>query len=463
MLATAPLGYAQLDRAHWLTGNPKLDVQHYRISIDASKLDFTNGFCSNYELPVTTEVTLVAKAEAPSIDLHFNSHASRIESVREAESGEELKYDIRDLLGGHRYVAVHKLLADKQTLRLKFETRIVSADVGKLPFGGYFPQPFNCSTNRLFLDSYAYNFRSFAPSNDIPADGATNEFIIRTPLNAVAAANGRLIKGSFSEGEVDAVTQTRVFHWHQRQPVSTSVMSFVIALRNGVPTEAGVYKGRVPVVAWDGNLKEEHLGWLHRSTELLEEFIGPYPFDKLGIMSDSGGMEYANLMRGNFRHELIHQWWGNTVRPETFGDGWISEGFTTYFDEVISSVVNAGGSTSQLDQMYPPCGATGCSKLNGSFDQVNLLYGPGAHCLHRLRALVRANTNEQGPLHSQEAFFVFMRAYYHRHRGDAVSSAEFIDYVKKQLPGALEKTGQLIDANKLQQDLTRWQSDFFTI
>lgn len=454
----APLAFADSDFSHFMAGNPKIDVHHYKVDVDATHLDFDKDFCGQFELALTVDINLTALADLSEIALHFNSQASTITSVQDLDSNEQLRFIVRSIQGSYQELVVTEtkpiLAGHDVTLRVK--SKFHGALQKNLPKGGYYDRVMPCVSNFIYLNSYAYSFRSVIPSNDYLEDAATNEFIIHVPQSGIAAANGRLVAGTFADGAADPNSSGRLYAWSQEVPISTSVMSFMIKPRKNIPVQGPLYGGQIPVVVWSPYSQNE-LHWIYDSTQALEELIGPYPFAKLGVMG-SGGMEYASLILGNFRHELVHQWWGNTVRPQTFGDGWISEGFTTYYD-AIAGVLLGELSIEQVDSRYPPCTGS-CQKLNAPFTQVNLIYDGGARCLHQLRRIVRSVTGESA-FASSEYFFQFMRLHYEAHKFQAISSREFVEYVGKELGPFLHANGFSFTEQQLQGQLEQWRKDFF--
>ena len=440
---------------HYMSGNASLDVRHYRLAIDATRRTMTATSCG--KLGIDATVTVAARRAVDTLDLHFNPNGVTGLVVSDAETGAPYAHSVHALRGGaHKFIAVApgRTLGEGETVKVRFQYELDTLRSG-MPGGGYFA-PFSCSGSAaqgsLAFQSYAYNFRSLVPSNDYLQDAATNELVITTTPGTAAAANGKLLAGDWAAG-ADGPDGTRVFHWLQEQPISTSVMTFILRPATAVRFE-GMYDERVPMVTWAPGVVA--FSRIPTAIRQFETYLGPYPFDKIGVQG-GGGMEYASLVQAdtqNQAHEMAHQWWGNTVRPETFGDGWISEGFTTYYEHL------AAGDQVNLDRLFRPCP---CRKVDAPFTQMNLLYDEGAQVLQALRRVVNGFTGEptttNGP---QQTFFLFLKTYYVEHQGQTVSSRGFVAFVRARIGPFLAERGVTFDPALLGSRLDAWQSQHFT-
>lgn len=257
------------------------------------------------------------------------------------------------------------------------------------------------------------------PSNNHPSDKATFTMRITVPADLAAAANGALAE------VIDNDDETRTFVWRMDAPMATYLT--IVAIGDYVETRDE--SGPVPIrnyfpaglaadIAGSYDITQEIMNW-------LIEKLGPYPFAEYGVVILPGfpvALETQTLSVFGSRapdptviaHELVHQWFGNSVSPARWQDIWLNEGFATYImalylEKTYGRQAMDGFLSGPATDMPPPA-AIEVSELFAP-----TVYFRGALTLHALRAEV-----------GDEVFFDILREYYQRHAQSVVTTADFI-------------------------------------
>jgi leukotriene-A4 hydrolase len=187
----------------------------------------------------------------------------------------------------------------------------------------------------------------------------------------------------------------------------------------------------------------------------VEELYGPYRWGRYDLLVlppsfPFGGMENPLLtfatptvIAGDkslvslVGHELAHSWSGNLVTNATWSDFWLNEGFTVYVERRIlekvygreradmEAVLGRGELDREMARL-PEAEQILHIDLTGRDpdDGVTLVpYEKGALLLRTIEQAV-----------GRERFDAFLRAYFDQFAFRSVTTAEFLDYIRRELP-----------------------------
>ena len=282
-----------------------------------------------------------------------------------------------------------------------------------------------------------YYNRQWLPTWDYPNDFATTEMRVTVPAEWSVISNGVL-----KSNTLGADGKTRTFYWKMDQPYATYLISLVggpfdikTAKWRGVRLMYVVPKGK-------SNRIDETFGDTPDVLSFFSDTLGvKYPWPKYAqtVAYDfPGGMEnvsattleeniladgrsgYKTSM-GGVSHELAHQWFGDLVTCDNWGEFWLNEGFADFFDELYLEHTHGEADyeyrTDDSVQAYlsesrryrRPLVTNLYSDASAMFDSTS--YKKGAAVLHTLRRTL-----------GDKAFFAGLRLYLTRYRHQPVDS-----------------------------------------
>lgn len=272
------------------------------------------------------------------------------------------------------------------------------------------------------------------PSNDHPQDKATYSFTITVPQPHVVATNGLLQEVLEGDG-------VWTYVWQASDPMASYLTTVNIA---EFVVEEGVTAQGLPIRNYYPSGREEALSPVFARTEEMIAFytdlIGTYPFEAYGVVVADTNLPFAletqtlslfgrDIVRAYdaedvVAHELVHQWFGNSVSPATWRDIWLNEGFATYlaamwtehahgrqaFERVMRSYYNDISNPQATAASRPIIGDPSPSEMFSY-----LVYYRGAWALHDLRETV-----------GDDVFVQILRTYYARYQYSHATIADFI-------------------------------------
>jgi aminopeptidase N len=236
----------------------------------------------------------------------------------------------------------------------KFEVEIRYE--GKPAKGLYFILPDKDYPNRptqIWSQGESEDTRFYLPTYDYPNDRLTTETILTVPASWITVANGKLINVS------KAANNTKTWTWRESLPSSTYLITVVAGEFDevkqnwhGLPVTYYAPKGRgdrllpnyerTPAMM---ELFSKKLGvdypWEKYSQSMVDDFVAGGMENTSATTNTSSSLRSAKLIQefpGNedplISHELAHQWFGDLVTCNDWGDIWLNEGFATFFEMV---------------------------------------------------------------------------------------------------------------------------------
>ena len=301
----------------------------------------------------------------------------------------------------------------------------------------------------LYSQGQAILTRTWIPTQDSPGIRQTYEASITVPrpLTVVMSAELTTPKG------VAVSNGLRAFTFKMDQPVPPYLIAIAagdIAFRSLGP-RTGVYTEPSMLDRAARELED-----LEKMVATAETLGGPYRWGRYDVLVlppsfPFGGMENPRLtfatptiLAGDkslvslLAHELAHSWSGNLVTNATWGDFWLNEGFTTYFENRIMEALYGKDRALMLASLgrneltremadLPPADTKLSLDLKGRDpdDAVNsVAYEKGA-------ALVRTIEQAVG----RDRFDPWLRGYFNRHAFTSITTQEFVADLQQELIG----------------------------
>ena len=286
-----------------------------------------------------------------------------------------------------------------------------------------------------FVTSQPRGASLWFPANDYPADKATYSFDITVPSSYVVATNGDLLE--VVENGDKSTYRSETNDLMASYLVTVHVGDFV---RYDRQTESGVPIRDYYARSFDATAR----GLFFETADMLtfyEEIIGEYPFDVYGSVVSDFELPFAletqtlstygtRILEDSVRthvtmaHELVHQWFGNSVSPARWQDIWLNEGFASYLsllwaqekygDSILNTILG-----NWYDSMLEPDFMSSAPKAIGNPLPSQMfhptVYWKGALTLHALRQRVGDDT-----------FFELIRIYYQTYRDGSAQVEDFI-------------------------------------
>jgi aminopeptidase N len=307
------------------------DITHYSIHLEEVNygLKTIDGFC---------EVSFFAKRAGRS-DIHLDLLNLPVDSVKQ---GDQPLNFIYDSLMVHIYFDEVLSVNDTQTVTIWYGGRPTLDPSG---FGGFDFQDGYAYNLGIGLASIPHNFgRGWFPCFDNFVERASFDFYVTTETTKFAYCVGtHVATEALGNGK-------QRFHYRMDQPITTYHAAVAVADYALTRTFHGGQEKEIPVELvskpQDTTKFRNSFAFLHEAIESLEQWYGPYPWERVGyVITTVGAMEHPTCIAypaslglnenpynnmDIMSHELAHHWFGNVTTLTTAYDMWIKEGTSEY-------------------------------------------------------------------------------------------------------------------------------------
>jgi leukotriene-A4 hydrolase len=301
----------------------------------------------------------------------------------------------------------------------------------------------------LFSQGEAILTRTWIPTQDSPGIRQTYsaKITVPAPLRAVMSAEHVSEPAPASSGD-------RTFEFRMTNPVPPYLIALAIGdiADKAIGTRTAVYTEPSALDRASSEFVD-----LERMVEAAERLVGPYRWGRYDLLVlppsfPFGGMENPRLtfatptvIAGDrslvslVAHELAHSWSGNLVTNATWSDFWLNEGITTYVEARIMEEVYGKERADMLRVLGRRDLDADVARLGGPAARDTILhvdlagrdpddgstdipYEKGSLFLQTIEAAV-----------GRERFDPFLRSYFDRHAFQSITSAVFLDDLRKNL------------------------------
>jgi leukotriene-A4 hydrolase len=301
----------------------------------------------------------------------------------------------------------------------------------------------------LYTQCQAIHARSVVPLQDTPRFRLTYESAITAPVGV------RTLMAARSLGRTDAGAQATE-RWAMENAIPPYLFAFAVGAlasselgpRSRVWTEPALLER----AAWE-------FGEVDRMLYQAEQLLGPYVWGRFDVLVlppsfPYGGMENPTLtfltptvLAGDrslvnvLAHELAHSWTGNLVSNATAEDFWLNEGFTVFVERRLLTVLEGKESVA----LHAAMGRQSLEDAVAGFRDRPALTRLRTHLLgvdpddaysqvpyEKGYLFLRALEESVG----SPRFDAFLRSYLGRFAFQSLTTTEFLDFLRTELPEA---------------------------
>jgi aminopeptidase N len=308
----------------------------------------------------------------------------------------------------------------------------------------------------LFSQGQAILNRSWIPTQDSPGIRQTWEARVTAPSPLDVVMSG------ISQGEPEDVGGgRRAFRFAMDKPVAPYLIAIAagdidfraIGPRTGVWAEpATLDRAHAEVVETEDMVRE------------AEKLYGPYRWGRYDMIVlppafPYGGMENPVMtfltptfiagdrsLTGLVAHELAHSWSGNLVTNAVWGDGWLNEGVTSYFENrIVEEIYGAKRARQEVALDYTAIqealAQVGADAPGTALHQPDGVESAGSAIIYNKgAAFLRTLEKEVG----RERFDAWLRQWFDKHAFEPATSAMIYEDLKANLAGSEAEAQRLM-------------------
>jgi len=320
-------------------------------------------------------------------------------------------------------------------------------------------QTFGKNAPFLYTQSESIYARSWIPCPDGPGIRFTYDATVKVPTGLMVLMSAENPQQKSQDG---------IYHFKMDQAIPAYLMALAVGdiSFKSIDDRTGVYAE--PAIIDKAYHEFEDVGKMVHTAESL---YGPYRWGRYDILVlpsgfPLGGMENPRLtfctptiLAGDkslvnlIAHELAHSWSGNLVTNATWNDFWLNEGFTVYFERRIMEATYGKDYVDMLWELgYQDLEAAVADLGKDSKDTwlrlylkdrdpdiglTDIAYEKGSAFLHLVELTV-----------GREIFDKFLNNYFSNHAFQTINTAQFLDYLNKDLLDGHEDWKNQIKVNE---------------
>lgn len=371
------------------------DVLHYDISLDLTMFDQAYlGAETRIDFRARMDSLFYINLDLEGLNVNYIISAAG-DTLFYQHKGSLLKVFLDTLLN----------IQDEYSVSVNYEGRPITCPSG---FGGFYFEDGYAYNLGIGLQASPHNFgRAWFPCFDNFVERSTYTYNVISHNGRRAFAVGTFISEDSLGGD------TIIRRYSMMQPIPTYLSHVAVAKYGEVRyMHQGKY-GAIPVslvAKWEDTSEvRQSFRPLGDALDCLEEWYGPYPFERVGYnMTSRGAMEHPTAVAypdnsiqggitnlGLITHELCHHWWGDITTLKTEHDMWLKEGPASYSEQQIiecregADAFEAAVRTNNLaminsahlaDEGYHPL-----SPMPDEWTYGRTTYDKGAAMIHNLR------------------------------------------------------------------------------